>query len=259
MSNDLKVVDRRNDLEDSPQADNFLAVVERLSMRPDIPVEKIKQIMDMQEHILDRNAEQAFNSSMVRVQNKLKTIPRDKKNEQTQSMYSRLETIVKLASPIYTEEGFSLTFYEGETSKENHIRVMVDVMHEQGHTKSRYADFAVDTTGIKGSVNKTLIHGEGSTFSYGRRYLTCMVFNIPTGDDNDGQGVGVEYITEEQLRELTDMKDNIKTLNMPKFLEYLKVESLEKIPAKQFMVAKMALQTKLNAEAKQNREPGEDG
>ena len=49
----------------------FFAAIERLSMRPDVDVAKIKQIMEMQEHILERNAEQIFNAAMTMNINKL--------------------------------------------------------------------------------------------------------------------------------------------------------------------------------------------
>jgi hypothetical protein len=35
-------------------------------------------------------------------------------------------------------------------------------------------------------VNKTQVHALGSTSSYARRYLVCMIFNVTTEDDNDG-------------------------------------------------------------------------
>jgi hypothetical protein len=148
--------------------------------------EQLREMMDLQERWEANEARKAFHDSMTEAQKHMPVIPKDKQNKQTNSMYSKHETIVKLAKPVYTDAGFSLMFYEGETQKENHIRVMCDIRHEKGHLESRFIDLPLDLTGIKGSVNKTGIHGAGSTFSYGRRYLTCMIFNIPTGDDNDG-------------------------------------------------------------------------
>ena len=60
-------------------------------------------------------------------------------------------------------------------------------MHEAGHTKRYHVDLPIDSTGIKGSVNKTGVHANGSTYSYARRYLTMMIFNVVlTNEDNDG-------------------------------------------------------------------------
>lgn len=188
QTKDIEIAAAEPNLPVVDQQAAFFVAIEKMTMNPDIDVSKIKQIMDMQEHALDRNAKQAFNEAMALVQSKIEIIANTRDNSQTNSKYANLGDVIVKAKPIYTKEGFSLMFYEGETKKENHTRVCVDIMHRQGHTEQRYGDFAVQTTGIAGKAMMTLIHGEGSAFSYGRRYLTCMIFNIPTGDDNDGNG-----------------------------------------------------------------------
>ena len=225
-----------------PTQADFFTAIERLAVNPDVDVAKIQQILDMQEQVLNRNARQAFNAAMMRAQSRIELIAENRTNQQTHSDYADLTAILLKAKPIYTSEGFSLMFYEGETSKENHKRVYVDIMHEQGHTETRYVDLAIQTTGIAGKAMMTQIHGEGSAFSYGRRYLTCMIFNIPTGDDDDGNRAGSEpaYITDKQLSTITDMI-NAKNVNESKFLTFMGCESLEKIPADQYAQAMTAL------------------
>lgn len=237
---------------DNQQA-SFFASIERLAANPAVDVSKIKEIMDMQEHILDRNAEQAFNAAMTRAQNKIELVVAKSDNTQTGSKYANLKAVLLSAKPIYTAEGFSLMFYEGDSKKEGHTRVCVDIMHEQGHTKQRYGEFAVQTTGPAGKVMMTLIHGEGSAIAYGRRYLTCMIFNIPTGDDDDGNlASGIQYINDKQLSSIVDMI-NSKEADEAKFLKYMKIESLDKMPVKDFNKAMSALKAK-KAPA---RQPGE--
>lgn len=265
---ELKVIDRRipEDVKElTPQAktpavkqdDQFLATIERLSRQPNIPVEKIEQIMNMQFRILDREAEQAFNAAMTRAQNKIELVIAKSHNIQTGSNYANLRAVLLSAKPIYTAEGFSLMFYEGETPKEGHKKVCVDIMHEQGHTKQRYVNVAIQTTGIAGKSMMTQIHGEGSAFSYGRRYLTCMIFNIPTGDDDDGNAAGgPAYIDEKQLSTIVDMI-NSKSVDEAAFLKYMKAESSETILAKDYNKAIVALNKAKGAQAA--REPGEEG
>lgn len=191
----IKVDDKRHTAMDAPvpieqDGDQFLATIERLSAQPNIPVEKIEQIMNMQFRVLDREAKQAFNAAMTRAQSKIELVVAESENTQTKSNYAKLESILISAKPFYTEAGFSLMFYEGESPKETQKRVCVDIMHSGGHTEKRHGDFTIQTTGIAGKAMMTQIHGEGSAFSYGRRYLTCMIFNIPTGDDDDGNAAG---------------------------------------------------------------------
>ncbi len=224
------------------EQNTFLATIERLASRPDIDPDKIKQFMDMQEHILDRNAKQAFNAAMGRAQGKIELVAAKTKNEQTKSMYAKLKSILIHAKPIYTGEGFSLMFYEGDTPKENHKRICVDIMHEEGHTEKRWGDFAVQTTGIAGKAMMTQIHGEGSAFSYGRRYLTCAVFNIPTGDDDDGNASGSqeEFITKDQAKKLLGLIEKCGDKAgwvAEKIMALNKVETLDALPSDQYTKA----------------------
>lgn len=216
---------------------NFFTAMEKMASNPEVDVNKIAEMVKMQEGILDRNAKQSFNAAMVRAQSKIKVIRKDKENPTTKSTYADLATIIKNVAPIYTEEGFSLSFYEGHTHKQDHIRIMCDIMHEQGHTVERYCDIAIDNKGIQGKTNKTLTHGEASAFQYGRRYLTCMIFNIPTGDD-DGNAADatVEFITPKQQSQIMDFLDS-KKVDKGKYFKFLKVDSIEQIQKKDFKEA----------------------
>jgi len=245
MENELPAVQGNN---------SFLQMVERLSINPDVDVEKIRQIMEMQEHILDRNAKQAFNAAMVRAQSKMPIVPRDKLNSQTQSKYSKYETILKLCKPIYTEEGFSVMFHEGDAKKEDEIRIIAEVMHEEGHTKTVWTDVPLDISGIKGQVNKTKTHAKGSSIQYGRSYLMKQIFNIPSGDDDDGNLAGTDIITEEQSNELYALIDE-HNLNhdgqyLKRFLEYMKVDCIEEIPVKLYPKAKAAIMSAIKKVSK---------
>ena len=160
--NDLQKIDNENTTQTTP----FLTTIERLASRPDIDPVKIQQFMDMQERILDRNANQAFNIDMVKAQAGMPIVPLDATNEQTRSKYSLYKTILKHTKPIYTKHGFSVSFYEEDAKRDDEIRVCADVMHCEGHTIKRYIDMPIDDKGIKGTVNKTRPHAKKSSISY---------------------------------------------------------------------------------------------
>ena len=231
-------------MENLPQKTNersdFLAIIERLSADQDVDVDKIQRIIEMQERVLDRNAKQSFNTAMVRAQAKMPIVPRDRDNTQTKSKYSAYETLLKFTKPIYTEEGFAISMYEGETAVENNIRVCGDVMHQDGWTKTYWTDIPLDDKGFKGTPNKTQTHAKGSSLSYGKSYLLRLIFNIPTGDDDDGNSAGIEFITEDQVSQLEEMLKSTKA-NKEKFLAFMQVEELRSIPAKNFEKGKTAL------------------
>jgi hypothetical protein len=163
-----------------------LEVIERLATNPAVSVEVLDRLFGMQERTLARLAEQAYAGAMQRAQGAIQPIIRDKRNEQTNSGYASLEAVLAEVKPIYTREGFSLSFGEEPIVTAEMIRVGCDVMHADGHTKHYSYDCPMDDKGIAGKVNKTPTHAKGSSASYARRYLTCMIFNIPTKDDDDG-------------------------------------------------------------------------
>jgi hypothetical protein len=181
----------------SPAATNestaMLTMIQRAATDPAFDADKMQKMMEMYERHTDRTAAAAFNAAMVRAQAEIGPVFRDKYNAQTSSSYAALESIDRKISPVYTAHGFSLSFGTGDSALVGHIRTLCDCMHEAGHTKQYHVDLPIDSAGIKGSVNKTGVHAAGSTFSYARRYLTMMIFNVVlTNEDDDGNGAGPE-------------------------------------------------------------------
>lgn len=174
---------------DEPQRDatGIVAVIERAALNPDIDVEKMERLLAMQERIMTRNAEMAFNSAMRSAQEEMPKVLRNKSNEQTSSKYADLERVNEIIVPVYTKHGFSLSFGTGTSSLDGHILITCLVSHIEGHTRPYQCDMPLDLAGLKGNQNKTPTHAHGSTMSYGRRYLTLLIFNITlTNEDKDG-------------------------------------------------------------------------
>jgi hypothetical protein len=175
-------------------SESLLAVIERAATNPAVDVGKMERLLEMHERIIARLAEAAFNDAMRLAQSEMPRIEKDATNPSTNSKYTRLETLIQAIAPIYTRNGFSLSFGTGETQLPEHYRITCVVSHcgvpEQhipGHSRNYQADLPIDYLGMKGSPNKTKTHGFGSTLSYGRRYLTLLIFNIAlVGEDKDG-------------------------------------------------------------------------
>ena len=209
----------------------------QLAIEKGSDLDKLQQILDIKIQYEKDEARKSFNRAMVETQGKIQSVVKTKTNKQTSSKYADLEDIINKTKPTYTDGGFSISFHEGETSKENHIRILADVIHKDGYKEQYHYDVPLDGTGIKGNANMTAIHGKASSTSYGRRYLMCMIWNIPTGDDVDGN-MPQEKITEEQLHILRDMLISKGIENKEsKMCEILKVDSLENVSAKDYQKA----------------------
>lgn len=214
------------------------------ALNPDLDIDKMEKLFELYERQTKRDAEVAFNRAMSATQSEMRPVFKDAYNSQTSSKYARLETVIISVSPIYTKNGFALSFNtkKSELGAE-YILVECEVSHSEGHSKTYQYDCPVDDAGIKGSKNKTETHGRGSAVAYGRRYLTAMIFNLAViGEDNDGNGIG-ETISIAQQGELRDLMVE-KEVDEEKFLKYMKFKSIDQIPKKAFARAISAVRNK---------------
>jgi hypothetical protein len=173
------------------EANALIQVIERAASNPEIDVEKMERLLAMQERIMTQNAKMAFNEAMRFAQTEMPKIKRNRENKETHSKYADLEAVTDAAVPIYTRHGFSLSYGTADCPIPGHYRVTGLCAHVGGYERTYQADVPIDNTGPKGTQNKTMTHGFGSTMSYGRRYLICLIFNITlTNEDTDGNRPG---------------------------------------------------------------------
>lgn len=225
-----------------PEPANILDVIARAANDPQTDVAKMEKLLEMYERISAKNAEVAFNLAMKASQEEMPKILRNKENQQTNSRYADLEQVNAAIVPVYTKHGFSLSFGTADCPIAGHFRITCLVSHVGGHSRSYQADVPIDMTGMKGNQNKTATHGFGSTMSYGRRYLTLLVFNITlTNEDKDGN-TG-ECLSDEQIANIEALLTETAS-DKGRFLKYLKVSSLGDIPAANYSTVIKLLEAK---------------
>ena len=157
----------------------------RMAISGGADLDKLEKLLALQERFEANEARKIFAKDFAVAQANILPVVKKKYNQQTKSKYSDLSDVIETTQPIYTKEGFSVTFDEGDSPLPEHARILADVIHHAGHTRSYHYDVPFDGKGIQGNANMTKIHGKASSTSYGRRYLMCMIWNIPTSD-NDG-------------------------------------------------------------------------
>jgi hypothetical protein len=214
----------------------------RSTMGKKATVAELNSLLDLQMKHEQNEARKSFAKSFAAVQENIRAVVKKSINPQTKSKYANLEGVIEASRPVYTKEGFSVIFYEGETTLPEHVRICADVLHNMGHRETYHYDVPLDGKGIQGNANMTKIHGKASSVSYARRYLMCMIWNLPTMDD-DGNAAGVsndEPITEAQA---ATIKEHLlaKEVDEKAFLKYMKCESLDQIMASQFTKAITAI------------------
>lgn len=224
---------------------SLLQVIQQAATNPDVDIEKMERLMAMHERMVSEQAKRAFNSAMIAAQNDMVAVRANKKNGQTHSKYATYAALDIAVRPVYTKHGLAVSFDTGDDAPDAHVRVLANVMHNDGHTKTYRVDMPADGKGAKGGDVMTKTHAAGSAMSYGKRYLLTLIFNIAIDDDDDGNrgGNNQEKITHKQMLELSDLADEVEA-DKEKFCRYGNVTSLSDILAKDFQTAKKLLESK---------------
>ena len=222
----------------------LISMIERAARDPNVDIDKMERLFQMHERIDKQRRETAYNAAMAAAQAELIPVARKLHNQQTRSKYADLAALAEAAMPIIYRHGFGISHSEFKSDRPNNLGVRAEVTHAAGFSKSYDFHIPMDGAGLKGNANMTATHAYGSTFSYGRRYSTCGVFNIATKDD-DGNAAGnkpaAESATLDQVKALIAEAGS----DIAWFLEHYSVETLDDLTGKQRDEIKSKLTAKL--------------
>jgi hypothetical protein len=228
---------------DSPSM--VLALIKRVALDRRVDVEKLERMMAMYERLKLKEAELAYNAAKGRILKRLARIKivknrsvlyeLEKGNPQRGTYeafkYAPLEEIDKHLRPLLAKEDMDLS-YSGEPREGGGILIRGRLKHlPGGHYEDYLMPAPLDTSGSKSSVQAV-----GSTNSFLRRYVACNIFNIVVvGDDDDGTGGTID---EAQTTAILDLINQAKV--GPKFLKYMKAQSVEQAGSLEAAVATIA-------------------
>jgi len=244
----------KTSLDAAPISDSsaIIQVIERAAMNPDVDIDKMERLLQMQERIMERTAKAAYSEALAAMQAELPVITergrievREKVNGertgkvQQSTGYARWEDINEAIKPVMVLHGFALSFRTGMAG-DGKITVTGVLSHCAGHSEETTITLPHDSTGSKNAVQAV-----GSSTSYGKRYTASALLNLTSrGEDDDGNAAGAgQTINDEQLAKLTALAAEVSA-DIPKFCAYLKVASLETLPLSQFTRAMEALESK---------------
>ena len=216
----------------SDSASAVLGLIKRVALEPCADVEKLERMMSMYGALKEKEAELAYNAAKGRILKKLAVIKivknrsvlneidnaKPQKGTHEGFKYAPLEEIDKYLRPLLAEEDMDLS-YSDEPGESGGIRIRGRLKHlPGGYYEDSFMSAPPDTTGGKSNVQAV-----GSTNSYLRRYVLCNIFNIVVvGDDDDGNGGTID---EAQTKTILALIKKAKV--GPKFLKYMKAQSVE--------------------------------
>lgn len=163
------------------QTTGLIRMIEQVCINPEMDVNKLERMLDMQERVLDRQAEQSFQIALAEMQSKMPVIQKTgeiRVGKDVRSKFAKFEDINKAVLPIMRDYGFSLTF---ETQQaDQYINVIGVLRHKDGHKESTQLQIPYDNSGSKNPVQAV-----GSSVSYGKRYVMTALLNLTVADDDD--------------------------------------------------------------------------
>ncbi len=176
-------------------------------------IDVIERLAALQKEEREYRSKLAFDQAMQRVQSQMGRIAVNATNPQTHSKYATYEKLDKALRPLYSKEGFSLSFDTEPIDKIDVVRVVCYVSHDEGHTRTYRIDMPTDGKGPKGNDVMTKTHATGAGVAYGCRYLLKAIFNVAIGEsDDDGnsasamnQGLADEWLS--SMEEATTPKE----------------------------------------------------
>jgi hypothetical protein len=162
----------------------LLEVIARAARDPNVDIDKMERLLEMQERVLSRQAREAYATALAELQPRLPVISeRGKilnKDKQVQSTYAYWEDVNESIRPLLAEHGFSLSFRTGRNGQD--VTVTGVLAHREGHSEETTITLPSD-----GSGSKNAVQAVGSSTSYGKRYTAFALLNITSkGEDDDG-------------------------------------------------------------------------
>jgi hypothetical protein len=229
----------------SDSTSTVLGLIERITLDRRADVEKLETLMQIYQLLQAKEAELAFNAAKARILKNLasikivktRSIPYEMGRDKQQAgmyvpyRYAPLEEIDKHLRPLLVEENMDLS-YSDEPIENGGILVRGRLKHlPSGHYEDSFMPAPRDRTGGKSDVQAV-----GSTNSFLRRYIACNIFNIVVvGDDDDGTGGTVD---DAQAKTILDLIEKARV--GPKFLKYMKAQSVEEAGSLEAAVATIA-------------------
>ena len=222
----------------------IIQVIERAAMNPNVDIDKMERLLQMQERIMERQAKASYMAALAEMQPDLPEIPENGKGHGN-IKYALWEDINELIKPVLGNHGFSLSFRTGQA--DGKIIVTGVLSHRDGHSEETTMHLPTDTSGSKNAVQAV-----GSSTSYGKRYTAQALLNLTSrGDDDDGKAAGSKpdseaTITEAQVKIIQELIEQGK-LATDAFCKRWKIQSVTDVKAKSYNEVVHSLRARIAA------------
>lgn len=236
---EITKMERQTAPAETRQPDSMLAMIERVLMAPDVPMDRITAMMDLRERQMDKEAEQAFNAAFAAAMADMPEVKRTGENKHLRRKYATLDDLIRAARPVLSKHGLSLNWQTGIDGETIWVRAVV--RHALGHKIETEQRGPRD----KGQQMNAL-QGGGSTETYLKRYTGFAILGLSSGDEVDDDGVGTGTISADQFQALRDLIGKAGA-DEGKLCAVYGVAMLHELPLSKYADADKKLRAKLAA------------
>lgn len=255
----VKVIDKRmSAVESEATVSSEPNAVILKAMDKNYSPELIEKMMDLQERYEERQSQKAYVRAMAAFKKNPPEILKTKHVEYVNSKNQTVEwdhaQLGEIAESINKGlSGFDLyARWDMEQPDKGTVKTTCIITHEDGHSEQISMSGPPDTSG-----NKDALKAVASTNTILQRLTLLALTGLAAkGTDIEHPSLGDvgDFIDDKQLSTIRDLM-NEREVDGAKFLKFMKIESLEKIQAKDFNKTITAIKAK----PKPSRDPGEEG
>lgn len=200
---EIAKIDRNEIAPQESSAGQMVQLIERLVMSPDVPLDKLEKMLDMQERMEERAARKAYDQAMADAKSEIRPIVKDGRVNYTKDgktvdyQHETLAGIAQHVDPILAKYGLSYR-YRSDMLEGGVLRVTCIVSHRDGYSEETALEGSRDQSGSKNNFQ-----GMGSAATYLQRYTLKLALGLSAAKDDDASSaVAKTAIDEEQYRRL---------------------------------------------------------
>jgi len=165
-----------------------------IAMQQDADIDKLKQLMDLQERWEKNVARKAFDAAVSAAKSEIPVIFKNREVDftsqkgRTNYRYEDFAEVARVVDPILAKHGLSYRFRTSSKPGEP-IIVACILAHRDGHSEETTLDAARDDSG-----NKNGIQAIGSTITYLQRYTLKAALGLAASADSDAREADVPAV-----------------------------------------------------------------
>lgn len=237
----------------------ILSVIERMATNPDIDPERVERFIALKRQMDADAARKAFYNALSDAKAEIPVIAKNRKvgyehksgAGETSYRHEDLGEIARTVDPILAAHGLSYRFRTTSVMNEP-VSVTCIIAHRDGHSEENTLSAGRDDSGKKNGIQSI-----GSTITYLQRYTLKAALGLAASADDDGQtSEQPSGLSEDQIDELNGLIDQAVDAKpgtdradwLTAFLNHMKANALNAIPAKDFARAKAAIQITIKQE-----------